>query len=111
MVQIRVLAPLDPHTRNTLSLLRDVRQLATRKREVVPRVLFVCTANLQRSPTAEDLFQKRNGVWQTKSAGGMPFLGRNLLTQQLIDWADLIVVTEPHQLQNKSRKTQGAGHT
>jgi predicted protein tyrosine phosphatase len=41
----------------------------------------------------------------------MPFLGRNLLTQQLIDWADLIVVTEPHQLQNKSRKTQGAGHT
>jgi predicted protein tyrosine phosphatase len=61
----------------------------------MPKVLFVCTANLQRSPTAKDLFQNWNGVWQTESAGTMPFVGRNPLTQQLVDWADLIIVMEP----------------
>ena len=62
----------------------------------MPKVLFVCTANLQRSPTAEDLFQNWNGVWETKSAGTAPFAGRNRLTQQLVDWADLIIAMEPH---------------
>jgi predicted protein tyrosine phosphatase len=61
----------------------------------MPKVLFVCTANLQRSPTAEDLFRNSNGVWETESAGTTPFPGRNHLTQQLIDWADLIIVMEP----------------
>lgn len=62
----------------------------------MPKVLFVCTANLQRSPTAQDLFQNWNEVWQTESAGTTPFPGRNPLTQQLVDWADLIIVMEPH---------------
>ena len=62
----------------------------------MPKVLFVCTANLQRSPTAEDLFNNWNGIWETKSAGTIPFPGRNHLTQQLVDWADLIIVMEPH---------------
>ena len=62
----------------------------------MPKVLFVCTANLQRSPTAKDLFENWNGVWHTGSAGTMPFLGRNHLTQQLVDWADLIIVMESH---------------
>jgi predicted protein tyrosine phosphatase len=62
----------------------------------MPKVLFVCTANLQRSPTAQDLFQNWNGVWQAESAGTIPFPGRNPLTQQQVDWADLIIVMEPH---------------
>jgi predicted protein tyrosine phosphatase len=58
-------------------------------------VLFVCTANLQRSPTAENLFRNWKGQWQTKSAGVMPEPEGTLLTQELIDWADLILVMEP----------------
>ena len=59
------------------------------------KVLFVCTANLQRSPTAENLFQGWKGIWEAKSAGIMPEPKRNPLTQKLIDWADVIVVMEP----------------
>jgi predicted protein tyrosine phosphatase len=58
-------------------------------------VLFVCTGNLQRSPTAEHLFQNWNGVWQTDSAGTNALPGCNPLSQQLVDWADLIIVMEP----------------
>jgi predicted protein tyrosine phosphatase len=64
--------------------------------EAMLEALFVCTANLQRSPTAEDLFQSWKGVWHTESAETMPFLGRNHLTQQLVDRADLIIVMESH---------------
>ena len=59
------------------------------------KVLFVCTANLQRSPTAERLFQGWKGVWEAKSGGIMPHSEGNSLTQELIDWADLIMVMEP----------------
>jgi len=59
------------------------------------KVLFVCTANLQRSPTSENLFQGWKGIWGAKSAGIMPDPKGNLLTQELIDWADLIIVMEP----------------
>jgi len=58
------------------------------------KVLFVCTANLQRSPTAEDIFQGWKGVWEAKSAGIMPEPGCNSLSQKLIDWADIIIVME-----------------
>jgi predicted protein tyrosine phosphatase len=58
------------------------------------KVLFVCTANLQRSPTAEKLFQGWKGVWESKSAGIMPDPTGNPLTQELVDWADLILVME-----------------
>ena len=59
------------------------------------KVLFVCTANLQRSPTAERLFQGWKGNWEAKSAGIMPVPQGNSLTQELIDWADLIIGMEP----------------
>ena len=58
------------------------------------KALFVCTANLQRSPTAENLFHGWEGVWEARSAGIMPDPDRNQLTQELIDWADLVVVME-----------------
>ena len=58
-------------------------------------VLFVCTANIQRSPTAENLFQGWHDRWEAKSAGVMPDPEGALLTQELIDWADLVVVMEP----------------
>lgn len=63
------------------------------------KVLFVCTANLDRSPTAEALFQGWRGKWEAASAGIMPALGRNPLTRKLVDWADLILVMEPVHMQ------------
>ncbi|MGA2791633.1 MAG: phosphotyrosine protein phosphatase [Candidatus Bathyarchaeia archaeon] len=57
-------------------------------------VLFICTANLQRSPTAESLFQNWGGSLETKSAGINPVSGGTLLTQELVDWADLILAME-----------------
>lgn len=59
------------------------------------RVLFVCTANLQRSPTAEDSFQGWKGIWEARSAGILPDPGCNQLSQEVVDWADVIVVMEP----------------
>ncbi len=58
------------------------------------RVLFVCTGNLQRSPTAEDRFRNWKGLWETRSAGTEPVSGGIPLTQELVDWADLILCME-----------------
>ena len=58
-------------------------------------VLFVCSANLDRSPTAERLFHGWRRRWEAKSAGILPALGRSPITQALIDWADLVLVMEP----------------
>lgn len=74
------------------------------------RVLFVCTANLQRSPTAERLFQGWEGIWEAKSAGIRPGPYGNPLTQELINWADLILVMEPdhnHYIQSHFRCDRG----
>lgn len=35
------------------------------------------------------------GRWEAKSAGTMLSLARNPLTQELVDWADLVLVMEP----------------
>lgn len=55
-------------------------------------VLFVCSRNQWRSPTAEKLFAGRPGI-QTKSAGTEPS-ARIRVTEKLVHWADLILVTE-----------------
>ena len=52
-------------------------------------LLFVCSANLNRSPTAENLFKNSND-YSAKSAG--IFVGTNIVNQDLINWADLIFV-------------------
>jgi predicted protein tyrosine phosphatase len=58
------------------------------------KVLFVCTANLQRSPTAEELFKDWQGKWETRSAGTDPVPGRTPITQELVNWADLVICME-----------------
>ena len=53
------------------------------------RVLFVCTQNKLRSPTAEVIFAQHSG-WQVASAGterGAP----TPLTRDLVEWADVAV--------------------
>lgn len=59
------------------------------------KVLFVCFANYDRSPTAQRLFDGWRGKWEARSAGFDPMEGHGTpLTQELIDWADLVLVME-----------------
>lgn len=52
-------------------------------------LLFVCSANLNRSPAAEQIF-KDSQVYKARSAG--IFSLDNFVTQDLIDWSDIIFV-------------------
>lgn len=56
------------------------------------RLLFVCTANQQRSPTAEQMYQN-DPRFEVRSAGTRAFLG-NEVTADALEWADLVVVME-----------------
>jgi predicted protein tyrosine phosphatase len=60
------------------------------------KVLFVCYGNVDRSPTAEEMFKKRSGL-EVMSAGIAAVAGGTQLTRELIDWADKIFVMEPEQ--------------
>jgi len=64
------------------------------ERDRPKRVLFVCTANIDRSPTAEELLKRVRG-FEVKSAG-VWFNARRRLTTDLIDWADIIFAMEGH---------------
>ena len=56
------------------------------------RVLFLCSQNRLRSPTAEALFQEIDGI-SVASAGLHPN-AKNVLTAEQLDWADLVFVME-----------------
>jgi predicted protein tyrosine phosphatase len=68
-------------------------------------ILFVCSQNRLRSPTAEQVFAAHPGV--TCSSAGTNHRAENPLTPELVEWAELIFVMEkPHRdkLQAKFRK-------
>ncbi len=54
------------------------------------RILFVCTANLDRSPTAEALYAA-DGRYEVRSAGTAPF-ATVPLDRELLLWADRVFV-------------------
>ncbi len=59
---------------------------------MVERVLFVCSGNIHRSRTAENMFKNRKG-FEVRSAGtsfGVP----NPVSAELVQWADRIFVME-----------------
>ena len=56
-------------------------------------VLFVCGRNRSRSPTAENVFGDYPDV-ETASAGTSPDADTPL-SDELVEWADIIVVMEP----------------
>lgn len=56
------------------------------------KVLFVCSANVDRSPTAEALFRGHPGI-AVASAGTLPD-AVTPLSDQHIAWADMILVME-----------------
>lgn len=61
-------------------------------------ILFVCSANVDRSKTAEDFFSEQFDTLEFQSAGTNHTIcnekGTNPLEQEHIDWADLILVME-----------------
>jgi len=58
------------------------------------RVLFVCSGNIDRSPTAEALLKGKEG-FDVKSAGTWEG-ARTVVSKELVDWADMIFVMEEH---------------
>ena len=64
-------------------------------------ILFICTANMDRSPTSEMLFQDVPG-WNTRSAGTY-INAVQRISRKLINWSDTIVVMEPHHYEEISR--------
>jgi predicted protein tyrosine phosphatase len=56
------------------------------------KLLFVCTANQQRSPTAEELY-KNDPRFDVDSAGVATVFGRPV-TEDRLRWADIVVVME-----------------
>ena len=56
------------------------------------RVLFVCSQNMLRSPTAEQVFASRPG-FEVASAGTDP-RADTPVSPELLEWADLIFVME-----------------
>jgi len=56
-------------------------------------VLFVCSENRLRSPTAEAIFSEHPGV-RARSAGLGPLAGTPV-SRELIEWAHVVLVMEP----------------
>lgn len=70
-------------------------QRSTRGREMTIRhVLFICSRNELRSPTAEQVFSTWPGI-EVASAGLDPKC-KEPVTPELLDWAELIFVMERH---------------
>jgi predicted protein tyrosine phosphatase len=65
-----------------------------RNREAVPvkHVLFVCSQNRLRSPTAEQIFSQRSDI--AVQSAGTNNDADNPLTRELVEWADIIFVME-----------------
>jgi len=61
---------------------------------MIKKVLFICTANMDRSPTAESLLKQKNG-FEVRSAGTW-LHARSRIKKELIDWSDTIFVMEKH---------------
>jgi len=57
------------------------------------KILFVCSGNIDRSPTAEQLFKNYEGL-EVKSAGTIRKTAPNPISADLIHWADKIFAME-----------------
>ena len=72
----------------------------------VTNILFVCSQNRLRSPTAEQVFADHPGV-ETASAG-TNHDAENPLTSELVRWADIIFVMEKAHRNKLQRRYRAA---
>jgi predicted protein tyrosine phosphatase len=69
-------------------------------------VLFVCSGNIDRSPTAEALLRQKEG-FEVKAAG--TWIGaRKVVSKELIEWADMIFAMEEQHREALVRIDQNA---
>lgn len=72
-------------------------------------ILFLCTANIQRSKTAEELFRAANNNHQYKSAGlsakYVEKANSTLCTEEMLLWADQIYVFEQQHIDRIKKHT------
>lgn len=66
------------------------------------RILFICSQNKLRSPTAETIFCERTGI-EVDSAG-LNNDAEVVLSPEQIEWADLILVMESNHRNRLNRK-------
>ncbi|XUK64113.1 protein-tyrosine-phosphatase [Plantibacter sp. RU18] len=66
------------------------------------RVLFVCSRNRLRSPTAEVLFRQVPGI--EVASAGLKRDADEVLTSEDVEWADLILVMERTHKQELTRR-------
>ncbi|KGJ86987.1 arsenate reductase/protein-tyrosine-phosphatase family protein [Colwellia psychrerythraea] len=75
-------------------------------------ILFLCTANIQRSKTAEEIFRAANKNHQYKSAGisakYVQKANSTLCTEELLKWADQIYVFEQQHIDRIQKHTDDA---
>ena len=69
---------------------------------MLKNVLFICSMNRWRSPTAEQIFAEHPGI--ACSSAGLNHGADNPLTPELVEWADLIFVMERG---HKTKLSQG----
>jgi len=71
------------------------------------KVLFVCSGNIDRSPTAEGMFKAREDL-EIISAG-TSLLARRRVTRDMVRWADKIFVMEQGHAERIRSMEQEAG--
>ncbi len=73
------------------------------------KYLFICSANKQRSKTAEDYFFEKFPEYEYKSAGTNTKIcrkeGTTELTEDLLEWADKVYVMEKKHLDQIKKHT------
>lgn len=69
-------------------------------------ILFICSQNRLRSPTAEQVFANYPGL--EVSSAGTNHDAENPLTAELVSWADIIVVMEKQHRAKLQRKFRSA---
>lgn len=77
--------------------------------QALVNILFLCTANIQRSKTAEELFRAANKKHQYKSAGlsskYVQKANSTLCTEEMLKWADQIYVFEQQHIDRIQKHT------
>jgi len=68
------------------------------------KILFICSQNRLRSPTAEHVYAKREDL--VVSSAGLNNDATNRVSGELLEWADIIFVMEKNHL-NRLRKKFG----
>ena len=61
------------------------------------KLLFICSANALRSPTAEAVFSRYNGI--EAASAGIHADAETPVSADLVEWADVVVAMEQHHAQ------------